>query len=773
MGTVRLWFGVSLRERLAASQCLCCAMVVPFDISPSLDSEMHRSKIAVYLALAVAAACARHDNATAPVVPVGSNPKFETRTEISTGVAFHADCAVADFNGDNKVDLAVGGFEGEVQVLIGNGPVFTAGQLLNPGGVVIWMDHSDFDADGDVDLVILRRDVQFVEVLENDGNAQFSPGPSFPIGSGSLQVLAADATDDGIVDLLVSRPYSPEIQVFVGDGAGSFAQGQAITLPDGGQSFTMALGDATRDQIADLVVADPTLNRVLVFAGLGSNQSFSPAPTILAVPGGPAACSVGDITGDGAADIAVSCYEENRFTVITSFVAQTGTQSYTAENVAAEGRASLTTIGDVTGDGRADLVACVVDRASVLVVPQAAAGGLGQPFQMDSTGLPLRPAVVDVDLNGKNDLVVLSGLADRMNLWLSDASGKLLGARNWDSGLIESGIAVSVDLDGDGRPEVIAGDAHESRLVVMSANENLSLVPTQTIEIGSPVTQVRVADIDRDLKKDLVVSVRGGVKILRNLSTSGNVSLELVPGLSLQFGNADAPIGSAASDFNRDGFVDLAIAGYESGNVQLLLGTSNAFDYSAAPQLIQVGGGPVDVVAADFNGDKIVDLAVSRRLQSDIVVLQNDGNGTFTQTLSFPVGAAPNYLLSEDFNRDGRVDLAVANEEADSVSVLFGAAQGFTSASFAAGNFPSALLTEDLTGDGIPDILVASRLGEDFRVLVGDGQGGFPNVFGFPGTLGASGVSMGDLDGDGDRELVIGSVVTNRVSVVKSLQQNN
>ena len=117
----------------------------------------------------------------------------------------------------------------------------------------------------------------------------------------------------------------------------------------------------------------------------------------------------------------------------------------------------------------------------------------------------------------------------------------------------------------------------------MRASENLSLLAAQTIEIGSPVTQIRVADIDRDLKKDLVVSVREGVKILRNLSTSGNVSLELVPGLSLQFGNADAPIGSAASDFNRDGFVDLAIAGYESGNVQLLLGTSNVFSSTFGP----------------------------------------------------------------------------------------------------------------------------------------------------------------------------------------------
>ena len=295
----------------------------------------------------------------------------------------------------------------------------------------------------------------------------------------------------------------------------------------------------------------------------------------------------------------------------------------------------------------------------------------------------------------------------------------------------------------------------------------------QTIELGSDVTQIRVADIDRDQKKDLVISTRAGIKLMRNVSTLGNVALELVPGTALAFGNGDGPIGTAVTDINRDGFLDIAVAGYDSGNLQLLYGTANAFDYSAAPVIVAVTGGPVDVVAADFTGDKIVDLAVSRRLLSDILVLQNDGLGNLTQLVSVPVGSTPNYLLAEDFDRDGRMDLAVANEVEDSVSVLFGSTQGFRSASFAAGNFPSALLSEDLTGDGLPDILVASRLGEDFRVLVSDGNGSFSNVFGFPGTLGASAVSTADFDADGDRELIISSVVTNRVSVVKSLQQRN
>ncbi|MGE3174811.1 MAG: FG-GAP repeat domain-containing protein [Planctomycetota bacterium] len=732
---------------------------------------MIRSSVLWCSALAVLAGCARHKAAQDVLISGNFDPAFETRIEIPTDTSLHSDQVVADFNGDNLVDLAVVGFTGDLQVLIGSGSVFTAAPPMTLGGLIIWIDQGDFDRDGDVDLVVLRKDVGVLDILVNDGSGQFSAGPSYSIGIDSLQVLVADVNQDERLDLLVARPLSPQILVFEGSDTvpGEFTAGQSLVIPGGGQSYTMSVGDPSHDGVPDLVISDPSLERVLIYPGNALTSRFAGLPTILDIPGAPAACSVGDLTGDGLDDIAVSAYTANQFVVITSYD-PSGGLNYTSISVPVEGRAALSTIGDVTGDGLPDLVACVIDRASVVVIPAVPGGRLGAPFQLDSTGLSLRPTVVDVDRNGRNDIVVLSGLGDTVNLWLSADDGRLAGARNYDSGLPDASHVVATDLDGDGTLDFVVADPMATRLAILHAAPDMTLTFGQFIDVGASVNHIRKFDIDLDGRDDLIIGVPMGVKVARNVSTPGTIDLLVQPNTTTTFGTGIGPYGATAVDIDRDGRVDLAIADFAAGNVQIVPGGNDPFDFSAAPIAIAVGGGPVDVAAADFTGDGIFDLAVSRSGQSDILILQNDGAGNLTPLINLPVGQAPNFLLTADFDGDGRSDLAVANGDGDSVSVLFAGAQGFRNDAYDAGFFPSSLLTQDLTGDGSADILVASRLGEDFRVLVNDGIGGFAESFTFPGTLGASGVAVGDLDVDGDLDLIIASTITNRVSVVNSLQ---
>ena len=78
------------------------------------------------------------------------------------------------------------------------------------------------------------------------------------------------------------------------------------------------------------------------------------------------------------------------------------------------------------------------------------------------------------------------------------------------------------------------------------------------------------------------------------------------------------------------------------------------------------------IVAADFNGDGIADLAVANHDGNEISILIGKGDGTFRTAGAVPFGASPSALAVADFNGDGVADLAVANFTAGEVSILQG-----------------------------------------------------------------------------------------------------
>ena len=721
------------------------------------------------LASAVFTACARHDGSS-PAVVVNNPPRFETRVEIATGTEQHSDYAMADLNADGILDMALIGFDAQMRVLIGNGTGgFTPAQQfpLGVGSNPIWITAGDLDNDGDRDLAIARAGIGYgdVVVLRNSGLATFVQGPLLPVGNEPLAVVLGDANDDGRLDLVVSRPVSPQIVTWLSDGLGGFAAGPGIATLGGAVPYQLAVGDVTRDGIADLVACDAAGDRVLLYRGAGNQQSFLPTPTVFAVPGSPRAASIGDLSGDGFADLVVSAYTANRFVVITN---PQGDGSQRLEKVLA-GPPSLCTVGDVTNDGVVDLVACLATRASVSVTPGLAQGGLGNEFQLDASGLPLRPFVGDVDRNGKADVMALSGLGNRVNLWLAEAgTGRLTGARNYDAQVPSAGYLVGADFDRDGSNEVAVSGDQSSFVSVLGGNVANGLEVRRRIDVGLPVLNLEGADLDGDGDKDLMVAVYGGIKLMRNDAVAQSFDFTVFPAGSAVLAPGQGPFGVEAGSFNGDAFVDLVVADHQNGNVSLLPGTATPFEFGA-PLVVNLGGRPGDVAVGDFTGDGTVDVAVSRVQLNDIAILQNDGAGNLVAVQFLPVQQAPNYLIANDFNRDGRMDLVASNSDSASITVLFSSGTGFTGASYPAGATPTALLGQDLTGDAIPDILVASLAGADFRVLSGDGLGGFPGLFPFPGTLGATDGVLQDMNGDAFPELLISSQITMRLSQVRNL----
>src|SRR5439155_24808839 len=112
-----------------------------------------------------------------------------------------------------------------------------------------------------------------------------------------------------------------------------------------------------------------------------------------------------------------------------------------------------------------------------------------------------------------------------------------------------------------------------------------------------------------------------------------------------------------------------------------------------------LGESPVALVAGDFNGDAITDLATADYTSGDLAILLGRGDGTFQAPRRFPTGNHPASLVTGDFDGDGHLDLAAAD----------GASQGMTSAA------PGQT-------EGYGDMATASA-SYDITLLLGNGDG--------------------------------------------------
>jgi hypothetical protein len=221
------------------------------------------------------------------------------------------------------------------------------------------------------------------------------------------------------------------------------------------------------------------------------------------------------------------------------------------------------------------------------------------------------------------------------------------------------------------------------------------------------------------------------------------------------------PESMALGDFNGDGKIDAVVVNsgntVHGWNVAFLAGNGDG-SFQPPTTIATIRG--FWVIAADFNGDGKLDIAVTTPVSSnvsEVAVFLGNGNGTFQQPKHYTVPGNGYFVTAGDLNGDGKLDLVAGGSGSpDDLAILFGNGDGtFQNAvTYAAGVYTTSAVIGDFNGDGIADI-AASNVGSSsnptVNILYGTGGGSF--VAGPIMNLSVSWLLGADFNGDGQMDL--------------------
>ncbi|MBS1809174.1 MAG: VCBS repeat-containing protein [Acidobacteria bacterium] len=669
-----------------------------------------------------------------------------------------------DFNRDGKLDLAVVSTLGNsVSILIGKG----TGNFLDPINYEVQQNpHSlavgDFNGDGASDVATANEYSETVSVLLNDGSGGFRLS-HFAAGALPQKVVTGDFNRDGKSDLaIVNRGYN-SVTVLRNDGAGSFAFAGRWDLPF--TSGPIAVADFNRDGKDDLIIGHQYEGTLTLFLGDGNGSFCSQSRLQI---GAASCCPVMDlcaidVNSDGNVDVLAA--SESTVSVLLN-------EAATTPNAAP----SITPISGVMAAGSISLTATIATVSDT----ETPAGSL----QVEVTALP--PAMTLSDLTNNNGTIRATFVLGCGAL----IGEQTIGLKVTDAGGLSASTTLKITVAPNSAPilgaypDVVLGSGNATVSPTAKPSDNGSITSLTAVAQGysgqlsvnadGVVTITNNGNAGRYLAVITATDNCGAPKI-----ASFNFTIPSTPNVCSAIGFKEAvsvdagtsPQALASGDVNGDGLPDVVAANRDSNKVTVLLGASEggvrslrtAFSYD-------VGANPRAVTIKDFDRDGRLDLAVVNRGADTVTILHGNGDGSFAVTGSYDCGNKPFSIAVGDFNRDGKADLVIVNDGIGSLAILDGNGDG----SFGpprylyAGNSPQPALVADLNKDGKDDLVVANYSTNQVTTLLGYGDGSFENPRTFDAGPGwaPSPIALGDLNNDGNLDLVVGKTGFSQISVL-------
>ena len=372
------------------------------------------------------------------------------------------------------------------------------------------------------------------------------------------------------------------------------------------------------------------------------------------------------------------------------------------------------------------------------------------------------------------------------------ANGNLL---LWDQFPSDSGpVAIKVaDLNNDKKNDVIVANRWSNSLDIFLGqldSENTLVFSNlhNSYNTGEEPVALEISDVDNNGFLDIIVLNSGNNTFYLYLN-QGNYEQHWQGIINTaEFNTGETPGCLLLSDINADNFMDIIVGHLSNRFIRIFMGNTDQESGTAIfkePYDIMVNIQSASIKTADFNGDKIQDLAIAAANYNSVAIMtgkvnsNNEDIGSFNPPVFYDAGSKPSKIEIADLNSDSIPDLVVLNPINSTVSILKGNAQnnvGTGSFSlmthYSIGEYPWDLAIADMNHDSLPDIIISDIMSKEMHILFSQGSNGqatglFEESDSYSTTHAPFAFDITDIDHDGISDIVLTEFNENSIKIYK------